>query len=128
MIMKERRASIQTIKSNLKLSILNENDIRSIDHIALTLLEETGVRIKIDKALRIYADHGASVDFKKQIVKIPSTLVKKSMEKAPRFFTMSGRSRTELDLKIDGSSGTYFNTSGCAAKAVDIITRKERKS
>ncbi len=78
--------------------------------------------------LKIYADAGANVDFNHKIVKIPLDLVKKSMAKAPRSFIMPGRDRPELDLKIDGLTGTYFNSGGNAPSAIDVVTRERRSS
>ena len=75
--MQEREASVQPIKSALKLKILDDSDIRAIDETALKILEEIGVYMPLERALKIYADAGAKVDFEHQIVKIPADLVKK---------------------------------------------------
>jgi len=126
--MEDRRASIQPIKSKLRLSILDDNDIRAIDETALKILDDVGVHMPLEKALKIYADAGAKVDFSNQIVRIPADLVKKSMAKAPRHFVLAGRDRPELDLKLDGQSGTYFNNGGSTASTIDFVTRQERRS
>ncbi len=126
--MEDRRASIQPIKSKLKLKILDDSDIKSIDETALQILEEIGVYMPLERALEIYADAGAKVDFKNQIVRSPPDLVKSSMAKAPREYILAGRERPELDLKLDGQSGTYFNNGGCASTMVDFITRQKRPS
>jgi trimethylamine--corrinoid protein Co-methyltransferase len=62
------------------------------------------------------------------MVRIPADLVKKSMAKAPRYYNLAGRDRHELDLKLDGQSGTYFNNGGCASNTVDFISREKRSS
>jgi trimethylamine--corrinoid protein Co-methyltransferase len=126
--LEDRRASIEPIKPRMKLTILNDGDIRAIDQTALRILEEIGVYMPLERALTICADAGAKVDFGSQVVKIPADLVKTAMAKAPRHYTLAGRKRRELDLKIDGESGTYFNNGGCASNTVDFITRQKRAS
>ncbi|TKJ30761.1 MAG: hypothetical protein CEE40_03625 [Chloroflexi bacterium B3_Chlor] len=123
----ERRASIQPIKSKLRISILDDDDIRRINQTALTILEEVGIKIPSDTALKIFADAGADVDFDKQIVRIPSQLVADSLKKAPRRYTLCGR-RPELDARIGSGEGTYFYCSGEAPKVVDLKSGERRLS
>ena len=123
----ERRASIQPIKSKLRISILDDEEIRKINETALSLLEEVGVAVPSEKALKVFADARADVDFEKKIVRIPSQLVADSLKKAPRRYTLCGR-RPELDAKIGSGEGTYFYCSGEAAKVVDLNTGERRLS
>jgi len=123
----ERAASIQPIKSKLKISVLDDEDIQKINQAALTILEEVGVVMPSEKALRIFADAGANVDFDKKLVKIPSHLVVDSLKKAPRRYTLCGR-RPELDAYIGSNEGTYFYCSGEAPKIVDLETGERRHS
>ncbi len=123
----ERRASIQPIKSKLKISVLDDEDIQKINQAALTILEEVGVVMPSEKALKIFADAGADVDFDKKLVKIPSHLVVDSLKKAPRRYTLCGR-RPELDAHIGSNEGTYFYCSGEAPKIVDLETGERRHS
>jgi len=125
--LEERRASIQPIKSKLKISILDDEDIKKINQTALNILEEVGVFFPSEKALRIFADARANVDFDKKIVKIPSHLVTDYLKKAPRCYTLAGR-RPELDAKLGSEEGTYFCCSGEAPKVVDLETGQRRRS
>jgi len=125
--LEERRASIQPIKSKLKISILDDGDIKKINQTALNILEEVGVVFPSQKALKIFADAGAKVDFEKKLVKIPSHLVTDYLKKAPRRYTLAGR-RPELDAKIGEGNGTYFYSSGEAPSIVDFETGKRRPS
>ena len=68
--LEERKASIQPIKSKLKISILDDQEISAINQNTRTVLEEIGIIFPSEKALNIFADVGASVDFDKQLVKI----------------------------------------------------------
>jgi trimethylamine--corrinoid protein Co-methyltransferase len=116
------------LKSKLRLSVLDDNDIKMIDQAALTILNEVGVYMPSEKALTIMHETGSNVDFEKKRVKIPADVVKKYMANAPRHFTLPGRERPELDVKLDGKSGTYCNNGGTAAYAVDFKTRTVRAS
>jgi len=125
--LEEKRASIQPIKSKLKISILDDDDIKKINQTARDILEEVGVVFPSEKALKIFADAGANVDFDKKLVKIPSHLVTDCLKKAPRRYTLAGR-RPELDAKIGGEDGTYFYCSGEAPTVVDFETGQRRSS
>ncbi len=123
----ERKASIHPIKSKLRISILDDEDIKKINQTALTILEEVGIMMPSEKALKIFADAGADVDFDEKLVKIPSDLVVDSLKKAPRSYTLCGR-RPELDANIGSGDGTYFYCSGEAPKIVDLETGERRHS
>ena len=125
--LKEARASIQPIKSKLKVSILDDAEIRGINQAARDVLEEIGIMIPSEKALGILADAGADVDMDRQVVKIPAQLVDDSLKNAPRRYTLCGR-RPELDAEIGGENGTYFYCSGEAPKIVDLETGERRHS
>ena len=123
----ETRASIQPIKSKLRISILDDEEVKGINQTARDILEDVGINIPSETALGIFADAGASVDFDKKVVKIPAQLVADSLETAPRRYTLCGR-RPELDADIGGDEGTYFYCSGEAPKIVDLETGKRRHS
>ncbi len=127
MKMTERQAEIRPIKSKLRLSILEDEEVRKINQTALNLLEDVGVKVPWEKALKIFADGGAHVDFEKKIVKIPGQLVSDALKKAPRRYNLCGR-RPELDAHIGGKEGTYFYCSGEAPKVVDPKTGERRRA
>ena len=54
MKMTERQAEIRPIKSKLRLSILEDEEVRKINQTALNLLEDVGVKVPWEKALKIY--------------------------------------------------------------------------
>lgn len=126
--MVDRPASIQPMKSKIRLSILDDSDIRMIDQAALTILNEVGVYMPSEKALRVMHETGSKVDFENKKVKIPSDIVKKFTAQAPRHFTLPARERSELDVKLDGKSGTYCNNGGTAALTIDFETNAVRSS
>jgi trimethylamine--corrinoid protein Co-methyltransferase len=123
----ERRASIQPIKSKLKLAILDDDEIKGINETALNILEEVGVYCPSQKALRIFADAKANVDFDKKLVKIRGDLMLEHLKKAPRCYTLAGR-RPELDAKIGGNDGTYFYCGGEAPNVMNFRTGVKRRA
>jgi len=125
--LEERKASIQPIKSKLKISILDDGDVKKINQTALDILEEVGVFFPSEKALRIFADAKAKVDFDKKLVKIPGHMVADYLKKAPRRYTLAGR-RPELDVKIGDGNGTYFHTGGTGPYIIDFETGERRRS
>lgn len=125
--LEERKASIQPIKSKLKISILDDQEISQINQNTRTVLEEIGIKFPSEKALKIFADVGASVDFEDQIVKIPADLLAKYLATSPRTYTMAGL-RPDLDVHVGNGEGTYFYCSGEAPKIVDFETGERRLS
>jgi len=125
--LQEHKASIQPIKSKLKINILEDEEINQINQNTRTVLEEIGVVFPSDKALKIFAEVGANVDFEKKVVKIPAHLLGKYLATSPRNYTMAGR-RPDLDVKVGNGDGTYFYCSGEAPKIVDFKTGERRLS
>jgi trimethylamine:corrinoid methyltransferase-like protein len=48
----ERKASIQPIKSKLRVTVLDDEEIKSINQTALDILEEVGIELPSEKALK----------------------------------------------------------------------------
>lgn len=67
--------------SNLK--VLDEKEIDKIHKAKLKVLSKTGVYFDNEKALKIFAEAGAHIDFNKKLVKIPESLVEKSLKSVP---------------------------------------------
>ena len=79
---------IISIASHHKIEILSSSEIKKIKQGTMQLLAEVGVYYPSQKALKIFSDHGANVDWKNKIVRIPPGLVIKAMETAPRSFIL----------------------------------------
>ena len=89
-------------------------------------MESVGVRFPSHKALAIFAEHGAQVDWQKQIVYLKPDLVLKALSTAPRYFRMGARDAS-LDLQLQDGV-TYFTTDGCGVETIDFETRQRRPS
>ena len=115
------------IKPEMKIRVLDERELEDIQNASLTILEETGVKFYSEKALKIFAEGGAEVDFTNGIIRIPRDILNDFLAKAPRSFVMASRTSTELDLFLDGTK-IYYGTDGVGVKTVDLQTRDERFS
>lgn len=114
------------VDTSRKIDILSEKDLDVLRQGTLSLLEDVGVRFPSERALKIFADHGAKVDSDSQIVRIPPDLVEKAMSTAPRSFVLGGREE-RFDLHMDGTK-SYLCTDGCGVHVIDLETREMRSS
>jgi trimethylamine--corrinoid protein Co-methyltransferase len=117
---------LQPIVPSYHLRILGDEQLEQLRSATLEILEETGVHCPSDRALSIYAEHGAHVDFESHIVKLPPAVVLNAMAHAPRFYTMGARSAAH-DLKLDGMA-MYCATDGSGVETIDFETRQRRPS
>jgi len=117
---------LQPIIPAYHVNILEDTQLDQLQSATLEILEQVGIHCPSDKALKIYAEHGAIVDFSRQLVKLPSQIVMDAMSNAPRFYTMGAR-HPSFDLKLDGKA-LYCATDGCGVETIDFITRHRRPS
>jgi trimethylamine--corrinoid protein Co-methyltransferase len=124
--MSVERPAIEPIRMNHRLQFLGDAHLDQLQVATLQILEDVGVRFPSERALAIFAEHGAQVDRDTQIVRIPEHLVRKAMASVPRYFHLGARVPScEFDLQ-DGV--TYFTTDGCGVETVDFETRQRRPS
>ncbi|MBC8335187.1 MAG: trimethylamine methyltransferase family protein [Anaerolineales bacterium] len=117
---------IEPIKTPYKLNFLDDKQLTNLQEATLNILEKTGVQFPSEKALAIFADHGADVDRDSQVVKISRDLVFKAMTTVPRYFTLGARN-PEFDLELqDGVS--FFTNDGCGHEVIDFKTGQRRAS
>lgn len=117
---------ILAYSSTNKHNVLSQPQLDSLKAGTLHLLEDVGVRFPSQKALEIFADHGAKVNWDSKIVCISPDLVEKALSTAPRSFVLGGR-EPRFDLTLDGTT-TYLSTDGCGTRVIDLETRQERHS
>ncbi len=117
---------LEPIVPSYHIRILSDQQLEQLKSATLEILEEVGIHCPSKKALAIYAEHGAQVDFENEIVKLPHDVVLGAMSHAPRFYTMGARSPAH-DLKLDGTA-MYCATDGCGVETIDFETRQRRPS
>jgi len=117
---------IEPIVPAYSLRLLDDKQLEQFKSGTFEILEKTGFHCPSERALKIYADHGAKVDFEKQIVRLSSDVILESLSQAPRYYTMGARSR-DFDLDLS-KHVTYEATDGTGTKTIDYDTRELRAS
>jgi len=118
--------NIQPIKSKLQLDVLTVDQVAEIRAATLHVLKTVGVHFPSERALQIFAEHGAQVNAESQIVRLPPELVLEAMSHAPRVYTLSGRAEG-TNLTLDGSA-SHFSTDGSGTETIDFKTGMYRRS
>jgi trimethylamine--corrinoid protein Co-methyltransferase len=85
----KERPPIEPIRTSYKLDFLDDEQLDNLQEATLNILENTGVQFPSEKALAIFAEHGAEIDHNSQIVKIPRHLVLKAMSTYKMVFPSS---------------------------------------
>jgi trimethylamine---corrinoid protein Co-methyltransferase len=118
--------NIQPIKSKLRLDVLSDDQIAEIKAATLQVLDTVGVHFPSERALEIFAEHGADVDAESHIVRMSPELVLEAMSLAPRTYTLAGRV-PGTELTLDGSA-SHFATDGSGTETIDFYTGAYRPS
>lgn len=87
----------------LEAEILSVSDMKRIHCCSQAILEQQGVRIEHEQALRSLADAGADVDFQKKLVCFPAELVERSLANVPKTIRLAGRD-PEFDRELNAES------------------------
>jgi len=80
--------------------VLDDAQIRRIHLAVLQVLDEVGVFVEHEPALRIFRDCGCAVDFENRRVRIPEHVLRRALATAPSRFTLYGL-RPEFDVNVD---------------------------
>ncbi len=120
------RPALEPLRSAYRVQYLTDEQLDRLQEATLDILENIGIKFPSEKALKVFAEHGANVDIKTQIVKLNRDLVFKAMKTVPRFFTMGARV-PEYDLNLEEGT-TYFTTDGCGVEVADLNTGEYRPS
>jgi trimethylamine--corrinoid protein Co-methyltransferase len=117
---------IEPIRLEQRFEVLSARQVSEIRAATLDVLEQVGVHFPSQRALAVFAEHGALVDWERQVVRLPPDFVTAAMSYAPRSYTLSGRSGG-TELVLDGNA-SYFGTDGCGTRTLDFDTGEERRS
>jgi trimethylamine--corrinoid protein Co-methyltransferase len=117
---------LEPLRTTHHLNFLTDKQLDDLQEATFTILEKTGVRFPSQKALTIFAEHGAMVDWPSQIVRMKPDFVMKALASNPRFFLLGARN-PDYDLQL-AQGVTYFTTDGCGVETIDFKTRERRPS
>jgi len=105
---------------------LTEDEVRGVHEASLVILDRTGIRVRNEKARRIFAGRGCPVDGHTGVVRIPGKLVEESRKLFVFSFTFRGR-----DPKFDRTipqDGPIMITASSAPDLIDPETGIQRRS
>jgi len=109
-----------------KLKILSRDELYEIHRATMELLENVGVKILEQNALKLLKDAGAIVDEKGKRARIPEYLVREALKKAPSRISLYGRDRKyRLNL---GGYRVHFSMEGTSVFVLDLETGERRNS
>jgi trimethylamine--corrinoid protein Co-methyltransferase len=106
------------------LEYLTKDDILNWHHHSLSLLENVGVRITYEPALKLLKDSGCDVSRKEGLVRVPQHVVEKALDVTPGRFMMGGRDPGE-DIFIGGND-LHTTGSGNCVNVIDLQTGEHR--
>ena len=124
--MASQTPQLEPIVPAYRIRILSDEQLENFKSNTFTILEETGFYCPSERALKIYAEHGAVVDFDTQIVKLAPDVILEALSHAPRYYTMGGRTEA-FDLDLSKGS-THLATDGTGTQTIDYVTRELRSS
>ena len=108
------------------LEFLSKDDVQKVHTTSLAVLEETGVRVLHEEALKRFADAGAKVDSDNQLARIPGGIVEEWIQKAPGSFTVYAKD-DEHNLHLTDGVVNYVTTHGLP-NVYDLDSGKRRPS
>lgn len=112
---------IKTISNpRFKIEILSRTDLECIHTATLDIIESTGVKFPLPRALDILEAHGATVDRATSIAKIPARVVMDALNSAPPAYALAARDSAQ-DLPMDGQH-VFLGTDGCGVEVMDLAT------
>jgi trimethylamine--corrinoid protein Co-methyltransferase len=119
--------TIQSITNpKLRLEILTAQEVKKIHDATLWIIEKVGVRFPSQRALEIWASHGAEVDREKMVVRAKGELIEKALKTCPPSYSLAARD-PQQDLPLDGNH-VFVGTDGCGVEVIDIKTGERRVS
>jgi trimethylamine---corrinoid protein Co-methyltransferase len=110
----------------LHLDVLNPDEIKKIHDATLWIIEKVGVRFPSTRALELWAEHGASVDHERMIVRAKPELIERALKSCPPTYTLAARDLGQ-DLPLDGNH-VYVGTDGCGVEVIDLQSGIRRTS
>ena len=112
--------------SRPRLEILSPAAIRRVHEATLDVIERVGVRFPSRRAQAIWTAHGASVDQRTGVVRVPGSVIEAALRTAPSSYVLGARDPAR-DLQLDGAH-VHLATDGCGIEVLDPWTLDVRRS
>ena len=106
--------------------VLSDEDVHKIHERTLAVLEDVGVTVMHEGGRAMLADAGAKADPQTHVVRIPSDLVERSLETAPKRIVLGARD-PDKDLVLELGGRMYARNGGGPGHILDMETGKVRE-
>ncbi len=117
------RANYQ-VNSGVRFQMLSDDQLQEIFESVLHVLEYTGLEVHHEESVSILKEAGAWVDGKR--VRLPSHMVRRALELAPRSFTVYARDgNPEHDIHI-GPGRSHFGPGPTCPNFIDVESLERR--
>lgn len=103
---------------------LSKSEVELLHKASMKVFEEVGMEVHDDRALKIFAEAGAEVDYQKKRVRASETWVMDILKRAPSQVTLCGREEKN-DLVLGGTR-VHLGTGGTAINVLDLETGERR--
>jgi len=110
-----------------RLKFLDKGEEELIHQQSIECLEKIGVMVKSPDVLKLLGKKGARVDTKKGIAKLPESMVKEAISKAPKSFVLGARNPAH-DKRVPVESFPLLATTGLAVFTHDLETGEKRQT
>jgi trimethylamine--corrinoid protein Co-methyltransferase len=107
-------------------SLLTQKQVERVHEASLEILERVGLLVRNQQARAIFAEHGASVDERTEIVRIPAPVAEQFRGMFPPEFTFYARD-PQKDRTIPDDSPLIL-TGSSAPNMIDPVTGYERRA
>ena len=111
----------------LRTKFLERGEEELIHEQSLKSLQEIGVLIHSPRVLQMLQEAGAKVDAKAEIAKLPESLVKDALKKAPKRIRYAARD-SKKDFEIPTERWPFTATNGLAVHIADLETGTDHPS
>jgi len=104
-----------------RLEFLSGGEIEHIHGVSIRILEDIGVAVHSDEAVRLLLQNGSSMSKDGRRILIPEALVKESVTNAPKRILLAGRD-PRRDLKIPTDDRVYVANGGEGIYVKNLLT------
>lgn len=115
----------ETLMGVTCITVLSQDEIDAVREASLQLLEEVGVLVREDRAMRLLLGAGATRTNEADCVLLPGSLVREALAVVPKRWTWHARSRRN-DLHIGSGERTRLGPGSACTRFIDFETGETR--
>ena len=108
-----------------QISILSRSEMDKVHEKTLEILENPGVRVRSERALKVLESGGATTDKKTMRASIPESLVKEAVSKLPKTVKLYSRD-SRHGMTAPRAGPPYMATNGTAVYMTDLSSGQRR--